>query len=222
MLQPLGAALRRLYDSGWLVRDKLCLPSLCVGNVGFGGAGKTPVAQYLASRLLARRFFPAVVMRVRFSPRPRISRPMQGSFPPYAVRAAAQGYGDDEEWECAVRLPGAVVAVGRDRPAALSGALHAYEQRARRQRAPGAAILDDGFQHAGLATDLCLLVVNGGSGGLAGRETLRSAASRADLVVLHRRATFEEGVRTGDAGDRLASGSFARVPGPIPLPRSTP
>lgn len=72
MLQPLGAALRRLYDSGWLVRDKLSLPSLCVGNAGFGGAGKTPVAQYLASRLLAQRRVPALVMRVRSPPPPGI------------------------------------------------------------------------------------------------------------------------------------------------------
>lgn len=132
------------------------------------------------------------------------------------MHVAVQGYGGDEEWESAVRVPRALVAVGRDRPAALAGAMLSCEQSDFRIHAPDAAILDDGFQHAGLATDLRLLVVNSGSGGLTGRETLRSAASRADMVVLHQRAAFDEVAGGGDAGDaaildHLASSASARV-----------
>src|SRR5690606_16996823 len=53
----------RLYRAGRLRVVRAGLPVISVGNLAVGGAGKTPVAIYLASRLLERGFRPAVLSR---------------------------------------------------------------------------------------------------------------------------------------------------------------
>ncbi|HSA54725.1 MAG TPA: tetraacyldisaccharide 4'-kinase [Gemmatimonadaceae bacterium] len=94
-LAPFGLAWRgamslrnALYDRGLLPVQAAPLPAAAVGNLAVGGAGKTPVAAWLAGMLLDRGARPAVVLR---------------------------GYGDDEPRVHALLNPGAMVVVDADR-----------------------------------------------------------------------------------------------------------
>jgi len=51
------------YDRGWLRVERAPVPVVSVGNVGLGGAGKTPVAAWIAARLLERGERPAIALR---------------------------------------------------------------------------------------------------------------------------------------------------------------
>ena len=52
-----------LYDAGVLATHEPVLPTLSVGNVTVGGTGKTPVAAWIASELVARGERPGIVLR---------------------------------------------------------------------------------------------------------------------------------------------------------------
>ena len=99
LLAPASAAYRVatgvrniLYDRGVLVRQQGAIPVVSVGNLSVGGTGKTPVAAWLASQLLARGARPGLVLR---------------------------GYGDDEPRVHAILNPGVPVFVNADRVAAV-------------------------------------------------------------------------------------------------------
>lgn len=77
-----------LYRRGWRRSVRLDFPTVAVGNLTVGGAGKTPVASWIAGRLLARGARPAILLR---------------------------GYGGDEPLVHARLLPQAIVQPDRDR-----------------------------------------------------------------------------------------------------------
>ncbi len=59
-----GVGLRNLaYDRGWRRTHPAPLPVVSVGNLGVGGAGKTPFAAWLARRLREEGRLPAIAMR---------------------------------------------------------------------------------------------------------------------------------------------------------------
>lgn len=51
------------YDRGWLRSARATIPVVSVGNIGVGGAGKTPFAAWLAARLTTAGRRPAIVLR---------------------------------------------------------------------------------------------------------------------------------------------------------------
>lgn len=82
------AARNRLYDSGLLTVHQPPVPALSVGNLSVGGTGKTPIAAYLVTRLVARGARPGLLLR---------------------------GYGDDETRVHSQLNPGLPVVVDPDR-----------------------------------------------------------------------------------------------------------
>ena len=82
-------------DAGALPSRALPLPSIGVGNLAVGGAGKTPLCAYIARELGRRGIRSAVLLR---------------------------GYGGDEAEEYRESAPGALVVAGRDRPASATRA----------------------------------------------------------------------------------------------------
>lgn len=142
----MGANLRlRLYGSGLLGEKRLPCFVISIGNILAGGAGKTPMAMYLAELLIQMGKRPVV-----------ISRGYKGS-----LKAGAGIVSDgktlflsldqagDEPYMMAKRQTFPVV-VGKDRYRAGMLAIERLK--------PDVIILDDGFQHLGLKKNLNILL----------------------------------------------------------------
>jgi tetraacyldisaccharide 4'-kinase len=169
----------RWYASGRLESHALPRPSISVGNLTFGGTGKTPFVEFLARRLRFEGWRPAILSR-------GYGRRSRG--------VVVVGAGD-----------GALVSAdeGGDEPVALaratSGVFVVVAERrveaARRAADLGADLflLDDGFQHLAVRRDVNLLLLDArdpfGGGHLAPAGRLRepiAAARRADAFVFTR------------------------------------
>jgi tetraacyldisaccharide 4'-kinase len=179
-LAPLyrGAVMARIgaYGRGWLSSSRLAAQVISVGNLTFGGTGKTPMVITLVRDLVRRGRHPAVLTRGygRVVADPVV---LVGPGPKATVSVAG-----DEPLELASRLPGVPVVVDADR---IRGGIEALT------RGADILVLDDGFQHLQLDRDLNLVLVDAGDpwGGCRMpplgrlREPL-SGMARADAVVV--------------------------------------
>ncbi len=181
-LYKAGVRLRyAMYESGFKKKRRLDCPVISIGNLAVGGAGKTPMAVWLAKMLVKKGLRPVV-----------ISRGYRGTLENEAAVVSdgrdvfldAKSCGD-EPYMMAMEKDFPVV-VGQDRYEAGLLALETF--------APDVIILDDGFQHLKLARDLDLVLLDYGdplgNGRMlpAGRlrETLCMAEERLDAVVFTR------------------------------------
>lgn len=162
---------------------KLPVPVISVGNVTWGGVGKTPFVLWLAEHYRQRGKTPAVLMR--------------------GYTAGPSGRGDgDEAMMLRQHLPDLPVIVGKRRGEEAEKFLQ--------QSRPDFFILDDGFQHRQLARDLdiCLIDCSNpfGNGHLIPRGILRenlSALHRADVICLTKTELAPENIAI--IHDRLKS-----------------
>jgi len=172
-----GVLLRNwLYDTGFFRTMRVeGLRVVSVGNLGTGGAGKTPVVAFLAERLRRAGIRVAVLSRGYGRRGSAVERVLGPPWPSFERVG-------DEPLLLARRVPGLDVWVGGDRV-----------DLARRARAAGAtvALLDDGFQHRRLGREVDLLVLDEaaglGTGHLLPWGPLReppSALARASLLWL--------------------------------------
>ena len=151
--------------SGVLTVHRLPIPVISVGNLTWGGTGKTPMVEWISQYYLRSGVRPLVLM---------------------------SGYGDDEWRQAAAHLPAAVVGVGRDRYSVAMQRIHEF---ASSNLALGVALLDDGMQHRCVHRDLEVVMVNCvspfGNGYSVPAGSLReppTALGRADVVVMHNAA----------------------------------
>ena len=179
-LNPLyrgAVALRHAaYRRGLISSKRLPVPVVSVGNVTFGGTGKTPTVIALVRDLVHHSHRPAVLTRgyKRSDDRQIV---VVGPDPKYGVHEVG-----DEPLEMARRLPGVPVIVDADRVRGGHAAV---------RRGVDVVVLDDGFQHLRLERDLDLVVVDAGDPWGGGRlpplGRLRepiSALARADAVLI--------------------------------------
>ncbi|MEX0880271.1 MAG: tetraacyldisaccharide 4'-kinase [Thermoanaerobaculia bacterium] len=167
------------YVSGRLESHALPRPAISVGNLTFGGTGKTPFTEFLARRFRFEGRTPAVLSR-------GYGRRSRG----VVVVSVGQGplvapeEGGDEPVALARALPGVIVVVAERRADA-----------ARRAADLGAdlLLLDDGFQHLAARRDVNLLLLDSrdpfGGGRLPPSGRLREpieALRRADAIVFTR------------------------------------
>jgi tetraacyldisaccharide 4'-kinase len=175
-----AALLRRRRRRGEARASRLPRPVVSIGNLHWGGGGKTPMVMAVAAHARDRGRGVAILSRGYRSRGRGVRLVSEGRGP--RLDAALAG---DEPFLMARDLPGVAVVVGADRHAAGLHALEALEPT------PDLFLLDDGFAHVGLARDLDILVFPladpfaGGRLAPAGRlrEPL-SSAGLADAVVL--------------------------------------
>ncbi|XP_022848438.1 probable tetraacyldisaccharide 4'-kinase, mitochondrial isoform X1 [Olea europaea var. sylvestris] len=177
----------RLFRLNLLTVYRLPVPVISVGNLTWGGNGKTPMVEFVA-RLLADTGIPPLIL--------------------------TRGYGGADEAKMLQRhLCGtsAKIGVGANRAATAYSFLKQYgymnlhnstyyERLLSHEKVNnhsnsghiGAAILDDGMQHLSLWRDLEIVMVNAmmpwGNGQLLPLGPLReplTALNRADIIVIH-------------------------------------
>src|SRR5688572_2526824 len=140
---------RRWYAGHPAHRRRLDRPVISVGNLNTGGSGKTPIVAHIAALLVARGERPAILSRGygRTSPTSGVTIVSDGT----AVLAPLERAGD-EPLMLARALPTVPVIVAAAR----------YEAGRTAERTLGATVhvLDDGFQHLGLARDVDLLIAS--------------------------------------------------------------
>ncbi len=148
-LYQLGSKARLgLYKTGVFKQKQLPCFVISIGNIIAGGAGKTPMAVYLAELLISMGHFPAVVSR-GYKGQIKKGAGIVGDGKEVFMDAATAG---DEPYMMASqkRFP---VIVGKDRYEAGRLALDKLSKLN-----IDVIILDDGFQHMGLARDLNLVL----------------------------------------------------------------
>lgn len=189
LLQPLGA----LYGAITLGRmrrpgTKANIPVICVGNFVAGGAGKTPTALALASRLITMGETPFALTRGYGG---RLAGPVR-------VDPALHGATDvgDEPLLLATRLP---TIVTRKRPAGAALA---------RDSGASLVLMDDGLQNPSLHKDLRLAVVDGAVG-VGNSLCLPAGPLRAPLTGQMEQTDAIVLIGGGVAGDHVATQALA-------------
>lgn len=164
----------KLYDFGLLRSRSFDHPVICVGNISFGGTGKTPHVEYL-TRLLSSKYKIAILSR-------GYKRKTKG----FVMGQASSRVKDigDEPLQYVKKFEDVYVAVDENRPDGVTKLLSVNPK-------PDVVLLDDAFQHrkidAGLKimlTDYHNLFPNDylfPAGNL--RDTSMSA-KRADIIVV--------------------------------------
>ncbi len=178
-MEAVNAAAYATYRMGLRKSTRASVPVVSVGNIAFGGTGKTPLVAALARTMLAADARPAILTRGyrRKERRPVLIRPGEG---------AAWERAGDEPTLLARAVPEATIVVDPDR---VRGAATAV-----REAGATHLILDDGFQHWCLARDLDIVVVEASDPLCATRPRREhpDALARAGAIVLSRTADRHE------------------------------
>jgi tetraacyldisaccharide 4'-kinase len=126
---------RSFYEYGLLKKDYFKVPIISVGNVTFGGTGKTPMIIYLTRKMAEHGLTPAVLTRGYKGELEHKSGIIKGG---QRFRSNPKQFGDEPLLISRKMNSGAVI-VGKRRAENLKKYFHEVE--------PDVVLLDDGFQH---------------------------------------------------------------------------
>ena len=179
IVEGINAIAHAAYRHGLRKVHRAAVPVISVGNIAFGGTGKTPLVAALARSLLAAGARPAILTR-GYHRRDKAPVMVLGA------RDASWEHVGDEPAFLARALPEVPIVVDPDR---VLGAATAV-----REAGATHLILDDGFQHWRLARDLDVVVVEASDpfGARKPRREHPNALARADAIVLSRAANLTE------------------------------
>lgn len=168
------AVRHKLFDFGLLKSESFDIPVICVGNLRVGGTGKTPMTDFLISRL-ARRYNIAVVSR-------GYMRKTTGFV--LATKESTSAEIGDEPKLLKQRYPDQVVAVCEKRAEGIRKVRELYPKT-------NLIILDDAFQHRYVNASVDILLTEYKSPFHkdrllpAGRlRDLKSQAKRANFIIV--------------------------------------
>lgn len=94
----------KMYDRGLLSTESPALPVLSIGNLTVGGTGKTPVAAWAASELVALGARPAIVLRGYGGDESLVHTRLNPAVPVIATPARAKGVRSARERGCDVAV----------------------------------------------------------------------------------------------------------------------
>ena len=163
-----------LYDCGILKSKSFSIPTICIGNLAFGGTGKTPHTEYLI-RLLKDKANVAVLSR-------GYGRKTKG----YILADENTRFEQigDEPLLFHLKYKNISVAVDEDRPDGISKLMH-------QEKTPEVILLDDAFQHRKIKPGLNILLTEYydlykkdmlvPAGNL---RDVKSSAKRADIIIV--------------------------------------
>ncbi len=145
LLYALGVFLRnRFYDYGWLSSHSFKTPVVCVGNLSVGGTGKTPMTEWLISKLSPSRRIAVLSRGYR-----RKTRGFR-----IVTRQSSAADSGDEPLQMAFKFPEITVAVDSNR---VRGIGHIEQEYA-----PDMVLLDDAFQHRKVKPKYSILLTSYG------------------------------------------------------------
>jgi tetraacyldisaccharide 4'-kinase len=163
------------YQNGWSQQHHLKIPVISVGNLTFGGTGKTPVTEFLMKLLLEKGQRPGIACRSYKAKNNKVQK----------INSMADHAGDvgDEALLLARQFPQSPVYSGLRK-------WQVAEEISQRENID-TLILDDGFQHLKLHRDLDLVLLDACESpdnyfcfpAGRGREPW-SALERADIILL--------------------------------------
>ena len=168
--QKISQFINFLYDSRILGIKKVNVPVISIGNLSFGGTGKTPVTITLAEKLIEKGFKVAILLRGykgKFERRGAMISDGRNIL--YTWRETG-----DEAFLIAKNVKEAGVFVGKNR---VTQALNAIKSGF------NLIILDDGFQYRSLYRDVDLVIISSGNQRLL-REPV-SSLKRANSVLFY-------------------------------------
>jgi tetraacyldisaccharide 4'-kinase len=171
----------RLFDKHFFKPFRSPLPVVSVGNLTTGGAGKTPVVDWITKHYHQTGKRVAIVSR-------GYGRKTKGTIlvcDGMLVRVSSEEAGD-EPIMLARRNPRAIVVVSEKRKDAVNFIIEKFSEAL-----PDVVILDDGFQHRQLARDLDVVVIHAEQNPAADkvvplgrlRESI-GGLERADVILL--------------------------------------
>lgn len=129
---------RALYEYGFFKKDYFKVPIVSIGNVSFGGTGKTPLIIWLLEKIEQRGLTPVVLSR---GYKGKLERTSGVLFANQRFRANPQDFGDEPLLIAKSMKRGAVI-VGKKRAQNLKKYFDDVN--------PDIVLLDDGFQHVQL------------------------------------------------------------------------
>ena len=173
------AAFLAPYRLGLRKRRRLARPVISVGNMTFGGAGKTPTVRTIAAELQARGLKPVILSRGHGGKRNKRATIVSDG----AERRLSAAECGDEPAMLADLLPGAPVIIGKNRSESGQLAIEQFD--------PDVILLDDGLQYWQLHRDVDVVLINAvepfGYGRLMPRGALReppAGLKRAQVIVV--------------------------------------
>jgi tetraacyldisaccharide 4'-kinase len=174
--------------------QRLPRPVVSVGNLHWGGAGKTPLVAAIAAHLRDRGIAVCILSRGYASQGRGVRVVSAGAGPLLGPETAG-----DEPVLLAGELPGVAVAVGPDRYQAGLHALRGLDP------VPDLFLLDDGFSHLRLHRDLDIVAFPAADP-FGGGRLLPSGRLREPLAAVARaHAAILTGALQGDGGADLAA-----------------
>ncbi|CAH2053213.1 unnamed protein product [Thlaspi arvense] len=179
---------RSLYRSSFFQQHRLQIPVISVGNLSWGGNGKTPMVEYITKLLVDSGISPLILTRgyAGGDEAKMLERHLQGGPTKIGVGAnrAATAASFFDKYGCA--NPSSIKTFFDQ------SLLHETAKAKNVSQKIGCVVLDDGMQHWSLCRDLEIVMLNGlnpwGNGNLVPFGPLReplAALERADIAVVH-------------------------------------
>jgi tetraacyldisaccharide 4'-kinase len=180
------------YETDYLKEKRLDAAVISIGNLTFGGTGKTPMVEYVARYLKSEDHSVAILTR-GYGRESSGMKVLNGPGPEAGAREKSYREVGDEPAMLARALPEIPIIVDRDR--------HKAGAWAGERLGCDVLILDDGYQHLSLARDLNILLIDAtdtfGGFEMAPFGRLREplyGIKRADVVIVTRAdRAFDQG-----------------------------